>query len=476
MLKKFLIILGLGIGLTPINAAQDLQTAIKNIDISGMLRYRYTDDRYKNQKNIKNNNGNGRARHQYRAEINFKTIPVNNISFNLGLLYHNPLQNVNHGKGLPESNPPTNGAGAFLGRGLGAGGDSNFGISNFYTTITPSSTSTSIKLGKMVLNTPYNDVLHDRATGVIATNRDIQNWTFMASIFDSWSVDDLYIGYLGDNRSIDKPFFTLAALGDYLTKYGNFHTEIWGFHINDLLKAGLYTKFSWDKGIFFYNGFYSFANTDNSDKSILYSLYNNPNLNPQTNKFKNKADLFGIELGARFHELHVPLRMRVGYWGNTQDSYAVSLDNEGYYMSEPIGRIFFENSATGMTISFLPNTGTQTPTKDESNRLNLIYANPTIDLAKNLKLGLEYAYGRTKFQRGRGNDSYNAQIKFQEITPILTYHHTKQMRITAYYAMLHTKSDKEILLKKKDTSTWDNNTQSQKENRNRFRLELRYNF
>ena len=62
--------------------------------------------------------------------------------------------------------------------------------------------------------------------------------------------------------------------------------------------------------------------------------------------------------------------------------------------------------------------------------------------------------GATKFQRGRGNDNYNAQIKFQEITPILYYQHTKQMRITMFYMFLNTKSDKEIFLKKKDTSVY----------------------
>ena len=170
------------------------------------------------------------------------------------------------------------------------------------------------------------------------------------------------------------------------------------------------------------------------------------------------------------------MRVRIGYWGNTQDSYTVSLDNEGYYMSEPIGRIFFENSATGMTISMLPNTGTQTPARNESNSLNLFYINPTYELTKKLKVGIEYTKGATKFQRGRGNDNYNAQIKFQEITPILYYQHTKQMRITMFYMFLNTKSDKEIFLKKKDTSVWDDNKQSQEEQRKRFRLELRYNF
>ncbi len=50
------------------------------------------------------------------------------------------------------------------------------------------------------------------------------------------------------------------------------------------------------------------------------------------------------------------------------------------------------------------------------------------------------------------------------------------MRITMFYMFLNTKSDKEIFLKKKDTSVWDDNKQSQEEQRKRFRLELRYNF
>ena len=78
--------------------AQPLEEAIKGVDVSGYLRYRYTDDRY--------DNGNGdvsssSAKHQWRAEADFKTPTINNVSLDLGILYRNDNQNVNHGNMAP---------------------------------------------------------------------------------------------------------------------------------------------------------------------------------------------------------------------------------------------------------------------------------------------------------------------------------------------------------------------------------------
>ena len=80
--------------------AQPLEEAIKGIDVSGMLRYRYTDNRYDNKGFNKQERTRGDANHQWRAEALFKTPVINNISMNLGIGYHNAQQNVNHGKGI----------------------------------------------------------------------------------------------------------------------------------------------------------------------------------------------------------------------------------------------------------------------------------------------------------------------------------------------------------------------------------------
>ncbi|WP_144049324.1 major outer membrane protein, partial [Helicobacter pullorum] len=184
--------------------AQPLEEAIKGIDVSGYLRYRYTDDRY--------DNGNGNvddsnARHQWRAVADFKTPVVNNIALNFGVWYNNDDQNVNHGKGFNDGRPD----GGFTGTGLGSGSDGEFGVREFYATITPDSTATTIKIGKQLLDTPVNAYDGDRGTGILALNSDIPNLTLAAAAFDSWAINEANLNNpaiaLGEDYSVDKPLY-----------------------------------------------------------------------------------------------------------------------------------------------------------------------------------------------------------------------------------------------------------------------------
>ncbi|WP_300972288.1 major outer membrane protein, partial [Helicobacter rodentium] len=140
-------------GIASSASAQDLEEAIRGVDVSGMLRYRYRDDRYTDRNYEKNNADKGSARHQWRAEALFKTPVMDAVSMNLSVRYHNPEQNVNHGNDFPG-----------LGKGLGSGKDGNFGVGEFNIVITPDFTNTTIKAGKMILTTPLNDPLDDRGT------------------------------------------------------------------------------------------------------------------------------------------------------------------------------------------------------------------------------------------------------------------------------------------------------------------------
>ncbi len=185
--------------------AQPLEEAIRGIDVSGYLRYRYNDDRFDNQGFLPNSrvidprqtiNGNpnanygdighpgtngypsknrGNATHRWKAVADFKTPVVNNIGLNLGILYNNESNNVNHGNTYPG-----------LGGGLGSGKDGSFGVSTFYATIAPDSTATTILIGKQRLATPVTNAGDDdRGTGILALNSDITGLTLAAGAFDS---------------------------------------------------------------------------------------------------------------------------------------------------------------------------------------------------------------------------------------------------------------------------------------------------
>lgn len=442
--------------------AQPLEEAIKGIDVSGMLRYRYTDNRYDNKGFNKQERTRGDANHQWRAEALFKTPVINNISMNLGIGYHNAQQNVNHGKGTGSETPGT--AEAFTGNGLGSGSDSWFGVREFNMVITPDSTNTTIKAGKMIMQTPINDTLDDRATGIFVTNSDLNHWTFALGAFDAWSIDDYQTGYAltPNNESFAKPFYTAGAMSNYDTSIGNFSSQLWLFNATDMIDFAGFGELAWQNSMFHLKGQYAFSKLNSDANSPWTSIYEH--------KVKEANDLYTLEAGVRFHELNVPLAAKIGYWGNTQDGYAVSLDDEGSF--QKVGQIWFENGATGVSISMLPTNGQNMPRGFESNELSMFYANINYDILENLNIGIDYVNGTNKIARGQGVARYSGDIDFQEINPYIVWQYTKSLRIFAHYSILTTETSREVAMNVAGTTA--NNTDS--EDRNRLRVEVKYTF
>ena len=446
--------------------AQPLEEAIKGIDVSGMLRYRYTDNRYDNKGFNKQERTRGDANHQWRAEALFKTPVINNISMNLGIGYHNAQQNVNHGKGATLNGTDI----PFAGNGLGSGSDSWFGVREFNMVITPDSTNTTIKAGKMIMQTPINDTLDDRATGIFVTNSDLNHWTFALGAFDSWSIDDYQTGYLlspdTNNGSIDKPLYTAAALSNYDTSIGNFSTQLWLFNATDMIDFAGFGELAWQDSMFHLKGQYAFSKLNSDANSPWTSIYEH--------KVKEANDLYTLEAGVRFHDYNIPVAAKIGYWGNTQDGYAVSLDNEGSF--QKVGQIWFENGATGVSISMLRTTGQNMPRGFESNELSMFYANINYDILENLNIGIDYVNGTNKIARGQGAARYSGDIDFQEINPYIVWQYTKSLRIFAHYSILTTDATRQIALGNANTNAWNDANNTDSEDRNRLRVEIKYTF
>ena len=447
--------------------AQPLEEAIKGIDVSGMLRYRYTDNRYDNKGFNKQERTRGDANHQWRAEALFKTPVINNISMNLGIGYHNAQQNVNHGKGILDNNG--NYTNVFAGNGLGSGSDSWFGVREFNMVITPDSTNTTIKAGKMIMQTPINDTLDDRATGIFVTNSDLNHWTFALGAFDAWSIDDYQTGYTltPDNESFAKPFYTAGAMSNYDTSIGNFSSQLWLFNATDMIDFAGFGELAWQNSMFHLKGQYAFSKLNSDANSPWTSVY-------KGQKVKEGNDLYTLEAGVRFHDYNIPVAAKIGYWGNTQDGYAVSLDDEGSF--QKVGQIWFENGATGVSISMLPTTGQNMPRGFESNELSMFYANINYDILENLNIGIDYVNGTNKIARGQGAARYSGDIDFQEINPYIVWQYTKSLRIFAHYSILTTDATRQIALGNADTTAWNDANNTDSEDRNRLRVEVKYTF
>lgn len=445
--------------------AQPLEEAIKGIDVSGYLRYRYNDDRY--------DNGNGdvsgsSANHQWRAVADFKTPVVNNVALGLGVWYDN-RNNVNHGKGVNPTTPGT--ANAFIGSGLGSGSDGQFGVREFYATITPDSTATTIKLGKQLLDTPVTNAYDgDRGTGILALNSDIPNLTLAAAAFDSWSINEVNTGNWvnginlnpnNDNlneNAVDKPLYALAGIYGIDTNYGRFGGQLWGFYIDDAVDALVFGELSWQGSLLRAKLQYSYAALNNDSDSVFYSLYGNgnPGGKPKAN-ISESNDAFVVEVGADFRNYYqLPLNVTLGYITNFADGTAVSLEDEGSNVSRK-GKIWWQNAGTGISTSALRGYGVQGFGTEQD--IDVFYAGVDYSfIDERLNVGLEFAWGENDVSR---NGARVEKVEFTEITPTISWKHSKQLTLSTFYAFLNNSYD--------TVGTPD-------QDRNRFRVEAKYSF
>lgn len=424
--------------------AQPLEEAIKGVDVSGYLRYRYTDDRYDSKGFAKDSVSGSSARHQWRAEADFKTPTINNVSLDLGILYRNDDQNVNH----------ANKDG--LGGGLGAGQDSDFGVSQFYMTITPDSTATTILIGKQKLGTPVtNPGDGDRGTGALILNSDISGLTLAAGAFDSWAIDDLSnITSYGTEGSVDKPLYTVAAIYGVDTSIGNIGAQVWFFNVTDMVDAMIYSELSWKHSVFNASLQYGYASLKDGNDAFL------------TGGFASDNDLLNLRIGANFKEYNVPLGIQLGYLTNFQDGTTVSVDDEGAWTPSIGGKLWWQNQATGVTFGLARNLigWGVTPNNGET---DLSVFHGVIDytfLDGRFKIGLEGAFGENeKTLSATGATIY--KTKFTEITPTVSWKHSKNLTISGFYAMLSTERDTPAY------AVTEND-----EDRNRARVEVKYTF
>ncbi|WP_297577965.1 major outer membrane protein [uncultured Helicobacter sp.] len=425
--------------------AQPLEDAIKGIDVSGYLRYRFNSDYYDNG----NNNSNSDNTHRWKAVADFKAPVADNVAFNFGVLYNNESNNVQGTGGL--------------GSGLGSGKDGSFGVSTFNAVITPDSTATTVIIGKQRLATPVTNAGDDdRGTGILALNSDLEGFTFAAGAFDSWSIDDVHKGYdLGDNSgtSVTKPLYALAGIYGVDTAYGHFGAQLWGFYIQDIVDGLGFGELSWTGSTFNAALQYAIASLNNDVGDVLSVVH--PNGNPAGKANIPEAnDLFVINLGADFaQEYNVPLDVKLGWVTNFQDGTAVTLNDDGTAFKYA-GAIWWQNNATGFSTSALLNRGNIQRFGNEQ-EVSVFYGAIGYSMVDSrLRIGLDYVWGNNEVTTGNATLH---DIDFQEITPRISWKHNKNLTISGYYAYLMTDGPNPV-------------SGNEDQDRARARVEVKYSF
>ncbi|EDO8962334.1 major outer membrane protein [Campylobacter coli] len=214
-LVKLSLVAALAAGAFSVANATPLEEAIKDIDVSGVLRYRYDTGRFGKDLNLENANLNSsKQEHKYRAQINFSGAIADNFKAFVQLDY-----NAKDG-------------------GYGADSVSNtktsLNVRQLYLTYTNEDVATSVILGKQQLNTIWTDNAIDGlvGTGVKVVNNSIDGLTLAAFAVDSYNSDE-QAGDLGTVLNFNENLYGAAAIGSYEVFNGQLNPQLWLAYMTD---------------------------------------------------------------------------------------------------------------------------------------------------------------------------------------------------------------------------------------------------
>ncbi|EHQ6970592.1 major outer membrane protein [Campylobacter jejuni] len=203
-LVKLSLVAALAAGAFSAANATPLEEAIKDVDVSGVLRYRYDTGNF--DKNFVNNSNlnNNKQDHKYRAQVNFGAAIADNFKAFIQFDYNA----VDGGTGV--DNVTNAEKGLF--------------VRQLYLTYTNEDVATSVIAGKQQLNLIWTDNAIDGlvGTGVKVVNNSIDGLTLAAFAVDSFMAAEQGADLLGLGN-----LYGAAAVGSYDLAGGQFNPQLW---------------------------------------------------------------------------------------------------------------------------------------------------------------------------------------------------------------------------------------------------------
>ncbi|EAH8545106.1 major outer membrane protein [Campylobacter coli] len=224
-LVKLSLVAALAAGAFSVANATPLEEAIKDIDVSGVLRYRYeTSNEWSDINGVAENQGSGisgKQDHKYRAQLNFSGAIADNFKAFVQLDY-----NAKDG-GYGANNGSTT-------RSYAADNSSTLNVRQLYLTYTDENVATSVILGKQQLNTIWTDNAIDGlvGTGIKVVNNSIDGLTLAAFAVDSYNSDEQK-GELGEVLNFSENLYGAAAIGSYEVFNGQLNPQLWLAYMTD---------------------------------------------------------------------------------------------------------------------------------------------------------------------------------------------------------------------------------------------------
>ncbi|EIU8216715.1 major outer membrane protein [Campylobacter coli] len=238
-LVKLSLVAALAAGAFSVANATPLEEAIKDIDVSGVLRYRYeTSNEWSDINGVAQNEGSGisgRQDHKYRAQLNFSGAIADNFKAFVQFDYNAVDRGFSNGNEFAPARESTSDT------------KTSLTVRQLYLTYTDENVATSVILGKQQLNTIWTDNAIDGlvGTGVKVVNNSIDGLTLAAFAIDSVNTDEQGDGVFFKNSNLtdageNSPYldwsqniYGAAAIGSYEVFNGQLNPQLWLAYMSD---------------------------------------------------------------------------------------------------------------------------------------------------------------------------------------------------------------------------------------------------
>ncbi|EHH9694810.1 major outer membrane protein [Campylobacter coli] len=391
-LVKLSLVAALAAGAFSVANATPLEEAIKDIDVSGVLRYRYeTSNEWSDINGAAQNEGSGisgKQDHKYRAQLNFSGAIADNFKAFVQLDY-----NAKDG-------------------GYGANSVSNtktsLNVRQLYLTYTDENVATSVILGKQQLNTIWTDNAIDGlvGTGVKVVNNSIDGLTLAAFAVDSYNSDeqsgDLDLTALNFNENL----YGAAAIGSYEVFNGQLNPQLWLAYMTDnaffYAVDAAYNTTIFDGVNWTLEGAYLGNSLDNERKDLGNGNGNFFALNGSIEVNGWDATLGGL------------------YYGKKDKTTVTVIEDQGNLGSLLAGEEIFYTNGSKLN----GDTG--------RNIFGFVKAGYTFN--ETVRVGADFVYGGTKTENHSGGDKLEAVAR-------VDYKYSPKLNFSAFYSYVNVDKD-----------------------------------
>ncbi|HEE9133375.1 TPA: major outer membrane protein [Campylobacter coli] len=409
-LVKLSLVAALAAGAFSVANATPLEEAIKDIDVSGVLRYRYeTSNEWSDINGVAQNEGSGisgKQDHKYRAQLNFSGAIADNFKAFVQFDYNS--QDGGYGIDSISNTSDT------------------LTVRQLYLTYTNEDVATSVIAGKQQLNTIWTDNGIDGlvGTGVKVVNNSIDGLTLAAFAMDSFNekvpaTADVVNGTFnkgnvngdGDvSGALDwsKNIYGAAAIGSYDIAGGQFNPQLWLAYMNE--NAFLYAL----------DAAYSTTIFDGINWSIEGAYLGNSVDNKLKDRLLDAANGNFFALNGSIEVNGWDATLGGLYYGKKDKATVTVIEDQGNLGSLLAGEEIFYTNGSKLN----GDTG--------RNIFGFVKAGYTFN--ETVRVGADFVYGGTKTENHSGGDKLEAVAR-------VDYKYSPKLNFSAFYSYVNVDKD-----------------------------------